>query len=196
MSLRAGDWLGHFEIASALGVGGMGEVYRARDTKLGRDVAIKVLPREIADDADRLERFRREARILAALNHPNIVTIHSIEDEGDTFYMTMELVDGDTLDALISSGGASREELFRVAIPLVEAVDAAHRAGVTHRDLKPANIMIGADGRIKVLDFGLARRNEPGAKASSEALTQPGMLIGTVPYLSPEHVNGHPAPTP
>ena len=171
----------------------MGEVYRARDTKLGRDVAVKVLPREIADDADRLERFRREARTLAALSHPNIVTIYSIEDEGDALYMAMELVEGRTLDAFIPLNGASAEDFFRVARPMIEAVGAAHEAGITHRDIKSTNVMIGADGRVKVLDFGLARRGAPVAEAGPESLTQPGMLIGTFPYLSPEHVSGQPS---
>src|SRR6516225_3237402 len=160
MSFNIGTHLGSYEITSLLGKGGMGEVYRARDPNLKRDVAIKVLPESVARDPDSLARFRREAQSIAALNHPNIVTIYSVEDADGVVFFTMELVEGKPLGNVIGKGGVPLARLLQLAIPLADAVSAAHQKGITHRDLKPANVMVTADGRVKVLDFGLARLME------------------------------------
>src|SRR5262245_36789792 len=152
-----GRRLGPYEVTARLGEGGMGEVYRARDTKLNRDVALKVLPADVAADPERLERFRREARAVAALNHPHIVTIFSIEDEQGVPFMTMELVEGRSLDQLLTAGGLPIALFFDIGVALADALSAAHRKGIVHRDVKPANMMVTADGVVKVLDFGLAR---------------------------------------
>src|SRR6185295_5397671 len=157
MSLAAGTRLGPYTILSALGSGGMGEVYRARDPKLGREVAIKVLGEAMATDPNGLARFTREAHAVAALNHPHIVTIFSTEEADGVHFMTMELVEGRTLDQLIRRGGVSLAQFFDIAVALADALSAAHRKHLTHRDLKPANVMVSDDGRVKVLDFGLAR---------------------------------------
>ena len=154
--IESGTTLGQYRIEALIGAGGMGEVYRARDTRLGRYVAVKVLPREAAD-AERQQRFAREAQIIASLNHPNIVTLHSVEQSGDHHFLTMELVDGRTLRELIPPGGFPLDRLLDIAVPLADAVGAAHARGVIHRDLKPGNVMVTADGRVKVLDFGLAK---------------------------------------
>ena len=148
MALSAGTTLGSYEIVSLLGSGGMGEVYRARDPRLGRDVAIKVLPAAVAADADRLRRLEREARAAAALNHPNIVTVYSVEQADALLFLTMELVEGRSLALAIPRGGLRLDELLTIAIPLTDAIAAAHAKGITHRDLKPANIMIGAGDQI------------------------------------------------
>jgi serine/threonine protein kinase len=155
-----GRQLGSYRVLSLLGTGGMGEVYRARDTKLGRDVAIKILPSAFTTDPDRLARFRREARAVAALNHPNIVTIFSIEEHDAVPFMTMELIEGRTLDQGIPGGGLSLARFFDIAIALADAFSAAHRKAIIHRDLKPANVMVTNDGHVKVLDFG-GRRPRP-----------------------------------
>src|SRR5712692_5310341 len=157
MALTSGSKLGAYEIVSVLGAGGMGEVYRARDTRLGRDVALKVLRRETAAGGEHLKRFQREARAVAALNHPNIVTIHSVEEVNDTQFYVMELVEGEPLTRLMSSGGLPLEKFFNYAVALADALAAAHEKGIVHRDLKPANIMVDKRGNIKVLDFGLAK---------------------------------------
>ena len=188
-----GRELAHYRITAKLGEGGMGVVYRARDGRLDRDVALKVLPEATAADPERLERFTREAKIVAGLSHPNIVTLHSVEEADGVHFLTMELVDGKTLDRLIPRGGLDLDRLFELAIPIADAVAAAHEAGVTHRDLKPANVMVTHDGRVKVLDFGLARL-EAGAPAATEAMTaaitQEGMVVGTAHYMSPEQAKG------
>ena len=176
----------------------MGEVYRARDSKLGRDVAIKVLPEDVAQDPERLARFEREARSLAALNHPGIVTIYAVEQSGETRFLAMELVEGDSLDTLIAPGGFSLPRFFEVAVPLADALSAAHERGIVHRDLKPANVMVTREGRVKVLDFGLAKLEAPdsGANAtdmetaSRAELTGEGKVFGTVAYMSPEQARG------
>ena len=192
--------LNHYELTALIGEGGMGRVYRATDTRLGRNVALKVLPPEVAADEERLGRFRREARALAALNHPNIVTIYSVEESEGTHFLTMELIEGRTLDAVIPRGGLATESLLAIALPLVESVAAAHAVGLTHRDLKPQNVMIRGDGRVKVLDFGLARFTDaptsggrPDDAMSAMLRTQEGLIVGTLPYLAPEQIDGRTA---
>ena len=189
-----GTSIAHYHIAEFLGKGGMGEVYAAEDTRLGRRVALKVLSRELAMDADRRERFEREARAVAALNHPNIVTIYSVEEAGGVPFLTLELVEGRTLDALIPPGGLPVDRILAYAIPLADAVGAAHQRGVTHRDLKPGNVMIGDDGRVKVLDFGLAKLKESNASLAAslptQELTVEGRIVGSVAYMSPEQAEG------
>jgi TolB-like protein/tetratricopeptide (TPR) repeat protein len=192
MSLAAGTRFGAYDITGPLGAGGMGEVYRAHDPRLGRDVALKLLPDHLASDPSSLRRFEQEARALAALNHSHIVTIYSSEAEGGIRFLTMELVEGRTLDRLLASGGLPFTQFFEVAIALAEALDAAHQKGITHRDLKPANVMVAEDGRVKVLDFGLARRRDSAGTSAEDdtrqALTTAGTIVGTVPYMSPEQV--------
>jgi TolB-like protein/Flp pilus assembly protein TadD len=190
-----GQTLSHYRITAKLGEGGMGAVYRAEDTTLNREVALKILPPELARSEERLERFQREAQTLAALDHPNIVTIFSVEEEDDLHFLTMQLVEGRPLSETIPQDGMSLDALFDIAIPLSEALAAAHEAGVVHRDLKPANVMVGDDGRVRVLDFGLAklRPQEEASVASdlpTEALTQEGRIVGTMPYMSPEQLEG------
>jgi TolB-like protein/tetratricopeptide (TPR) repeat protein len=204
VSLVPGGQLGAYQIVASLGSGGMGEVYRAHDPRLGRDVALKVLPAEMASDPSRLERFTREARAIAALNHPHIVTIYSTEEAGAIRFLTMELVEGQSLDALIPSGGMTLARFLELAIPLADALNAAHQKQITHRDLKPGNVMVASDGRLKVLDFGLASAPakvgasidddgtgfSPADMVTSPQITTPGMVIGTMPYMSPEQVEG------
>jgi Tol biopolymer transport system component len=196
--LTPGSTLGPYEIVALIGSGGMGEVYRARDPRLGRDVAVKVLPASIGADPGRLRRFEQEARAAAALNHPNIVTIYSVERADGVPFVTMELVDGAALSTLIPRDGMPLGRTLPIAIALGDAVAAAHARGIVHRDLKPSNIMIAAGDRVKVLDFGLAKlvRPEP-AEADETALagdpvTDPGSVVGTLPYMSPEQVQGQP----
>jgi TolB-like protein/Tfp pilus assembly protein PilF len=190
-----GQNLAHYRITAALGAGGMGEVWRATDTKLGRDVALKVLPEEFVDDPQRLDRFEREARAVASLNHPHIVTIHSVEEAEGIRFLTMELIEGQSLEKLIPEGGLEFGPFLDLATPLAEAISAAHDKSVIHRDLKPPNVMVDADGRLKVLDFGLAKLQEAGdasesAELPTEALTGVGTVIGTMPYMSPEQIEG------
>jgi len=195
MALSAGTRLGPYEILEPLGAGGMGEVYRARDPRLKRDVALKVLPEDLASEPERLERFEREAQTLAALNHPHIVTIFSVEEADEHRFLTMELVEGRTLSTVIPRGGLPLSPLLQIAIPLAEAVSAAHEKGIVHRDLKPGNVMVTEEGWVKVLDFGLAKLRE-GARRSAdsqsptETATGPGRILGTAPYMSPEQVQG------
>src|SRR6186713_2897004 len=157
MSLATGARLGPYEIIAPLGAGGMGEVYRARDPRLKRDIAIKVLPDEVASSPERLVRFEREATTVAGLNHPNIVVLHSIEESQGTRFLTMELVEGRSLDQSVSPGGLPAPRVIELGIAMADALAAAHEKGVIHRDLKPANVMLTKDGRVKVLDFGLAK---------------------------------------
>ena len=194
MALASGTKLGPYEIQSPLGAGGMGEVYRATDTKLGRDIALKVLPAEMAQDPERLGRFRREAKTLAQLDHPNIVTIHSVEEYGGIHFLTMQLVEGLPLDRLIPEDGLPVEQIVEIATALGDALAAAHEKGIVHRDLKPANVMVSNDGRVKVLDFGLAKdtraANLSDATMTSDSRTQVGVVMGTPAYMSPEQTSG------
>jgi len=196
MALASGTKLGSYEIQSPLGAGGMGEVYRATDTKLGRDVALKVLPAEMARDPERLGRFRREAKALAQLDHPNIVTIHSVEECDGIYFLTMQLVEGQPLDRLICAGGLPLEQIVEIACALGDALAAAHEKGIIHRDLKPANVMISNEGRVKVLDFGLAKdvrsSNLGDATMTSASRTEMGVVMGTPAYMSPEQTSGRP----
>jgi eukaryotic-like serine/threonine-protein kinase len=193
-----GKTLGHYQISSQLGKGGMGEVYQAKDQKLGRDVAIKVLPEEFAKDADRVARFQREAKLLASLNHPNIAAIHGLEESGGTNFLVLELVEGETLAEQLKRGPIPVEESLKLALQITEALEAAHEKGVIHRDLKPANIKVTPDGKVKVLDFGLAKayagkREEMDFSISptlSDMATQQGVILGTAAYMSPEQARG------
>ena len=198
MSLAAGSRLGPFEIVSPIGSGGMGEVYRARDTRLGREVAIKVLPADRLADQARRARFVQEARAASALNHPHIVTIYEIESAEGIDFIVMELVGGKTLDALIPRHGMRLGEVLRIAIPLADALAAAHGAGIVHRDLKPANVMVTPEGGVKVLDFGLAKLRQDEAAVGEDdttldaraKLSHPGTVAGTPAYMSPEQASG------
>jgi serine/threonine protein kinase len=205
MAVAIGARIGPYEIVAPLGAGGMGEVYRARDTKLNREVALKVLPDIFASDQDRIARFQREAELLATLNHPNIAAIFGLEDSNGTRALAMELVDGETLADRIAQGPVPIVEALPLARQLGDALDYAHEHGVLHRDLKPANIKVTPDGQVKVLDFGLAKAlstvtsGAPGSSAhdfatiTSPALTQAGVLMGTASYMSPEQSRGKPA---
>ena len=205
MALEPGTRLGAYDILTLLGSGGMGEVYRARDTRLNRDVAIKVLPSELATDPDRLARFEREARVLASMNHPNIANIYGVDDSSGAPALVMELVDGPTLADRIAKGPIPLDEALPVAQQIVDALEAAHEHGIIHRDLKPANIKVREDGTVKVLDFGLAKLAEPVGTAAgvhvitqsptitTPAMTAAGIILGTAAYMSPEQAKGKPA---
>ena len=192
--MKPGDRLGHYEIVSHLGSGGMGAVYRATDTTLGRDVALKLLPPEMAADPDRLERFRREARAVAALNHPHIVTIYSVEQADGVHFLTMELVTGQPLDKMVSGRLLPIEQVIEIAQAIASALEAAHDKGIVHRDLKPANVIASDSGPIKVLDFGLAKVQQTVSTADSATATnlatEIGVVLGTPAYMSPEQVSG------
>ena len=194
MALSPKTRLGTYEIIAPLGAGGMGEVYRAKDLRLGREVAVKVLPTEVASSPERLARLEREARTVAGLNHPNIVTLYSVEDEEGIQFLTMELVEGQTLTNLVTPSGLPLPRLLEIAIPLTDALVAAHERGVIHRDLKPGNVMVTRDGRVKVLDFGLAKLAREEMRGQNVTVTSPisddGQVLGTVPYMSPEQVRG------
>src|SRR3954468_15266195 len=204
VTLAPGTRLGVYEIGSPLGAGGMGEVYRATDTDLKRQVAIKVLPASLADDVERLARFRREAEILASLNHPNIAHIHGLEKSDGIIALVMELVEGPTLADRIADGAIPLDEALPIAKQIAEGLEAAHEQGIIHRDLKPANIKVRPDGTVKVLDFGLAKAMEPASAigaivTNSPTITSPAMvtgigtLLGTAAYMSPEQAKGRPA---
>src|SRR5271169_870020 len=199
MALAAGTKLGSYEVVAQIGAGGMGEVYQAHDTKLGRDVAIKVLPEAFAHDPERLSRFQREAKMLAALNHPNIATIHGLEESNGTHYLVMELVPGDTSQQRVKREGAVPvEEALAIANQIAEALEAAHEKGIIHRDLKPANVKLTPEGKVKVLDFGLAKAFSGDASTEdmsnsptlSMAATMQGVILGTAAYMSPEQAKG------
>ena len=200
MTLSTGTRLSHYEITSQIGKGGMGEVYQATDTKLGRDVAIKVLPQEFAKDTERVARFQREAKLLASLNHPNIAAIYGLEEAEGTHFLVLELIEGNTLADRIKAGAIPVEEALKLALQISEALEAAHEKGVIHRDLKPANIKVTPDGKVKVLDFGLAKAyagdtenmNLSNSPTLSDAATQQGVILGTAAYMSPEQARGTP----
>ncbi|MEK7750678.1 MAG: serine/threonine-protein kinase, partial [Acidobacteriota bacterium] len=192
MALSAGAKLGPYEILSPLGAGGMGEVYKARDTRLDRSVAIKVLPEHIARREDLRQRFEREARAVASLNHPHICVLHDIGSQDGTGYMVMEYMEGETLAARIARGALPLDQALIFAVQIADALDRAHRAGVTHRDVKPSNIMLTRDG-VKVLDFGLAKsksKPEPEQETLTAALTTEGTVLGTPQYMAPEQFEG------
>src|SRR6202162_4582577 len=199
MTLAAGTRLGSYEVVAQIGAGGMGEVYRAHDIKLARDVAIKVLPANFVNDPERLSRFQREARMLAALNHANIATIYGLEQSGGTSYLVMELVSGETLAERVKRDGAVPiKEALAICKQIAEALEAAHEKSIIHRDLKPANVKVTPEGKVKVLDFGLAKafagdaaNDDPSNSPTlSMAATMHGIILGTAAYMSPEQARG------
>jgi len=194
MSFAPGRQFAHFRILRPLGAGGMGEVYLAEDTKLKRNVALKFLPDNVVADPERLKRLRREAEALAAINHPHIVTLHSLEEAGGRHFFAMEFVEGQSLDRLVVPGGVALRQLIQLGIALADALSAAHGRGIVHRDLKPGNVMVTPDGRVKVLDFGLAKTTMGwgggGSENTTSTLTEIGALLGTLPYMSPEQLLG------
>ena len=197
MSLASGQTLSFYEILGPLGAGGMGEVYRAKDTRLEREVAIKVLPEHLADDEERLQRFEREAKTLASLNHPNVAGIHGVDQAGDVYFLALELVPGEDLATRLARGPLPVEEAIDVCRQIAEGLEAAHEAGVVHRDLKPANVRITPEGVVKLIDFGLAKAvveespSDPAAaKAAGLLVTQEGLVLGTPTYMSPEQARG------
>jgi len=200
MSVDVGTRLGSLEITALLGKGGMGEVYRARDTKLKRDVAIKILPYEFSRDADRVSRFQREAEVLASLNHPNIAAIYDLQEANDERFLVLELVEGETLADRIARGPIPVEEALNIAHQIAEGLEAAHERSILHRDLKPANVKITPEGKVKLLDFGLAKAFDPtparATLSNSPTLvntlvgSNAGVIIGTAAYMSPEQARG------
>src|SRR3990172_6140589 len=200
MSLTPNTRLGPYQILAPLGAGGMGEVYRAKDTRLDREVAIKVLPDHFARDPERIARFQREAKVLASLNHPNIAAIHGFEEVEGKRFLVMELVEGATLADRLHDGALSVEDALTIGRQIAEALEAAHERGIIHRDLKPANVKITPDGAVKVLDFGLAKAMTDELSASemahsptiTEQHTRPGVVLGTAAYMSPEQARGKP----
>src|SRR5512146_1156470 len=195
MPLEKASRLGPYEIIAPLGAGGMGEVYRARDASLGREVAIKILPASYSGDADRLRRFTQEAQAAAALNHPNILAIYSIGQEGELTYIVSELLEGETLRERLRGGPLPVRKALDYALQVAHGLAAAHDKGIVHRDLKPENIFVTGDGRIKILDFGLAKLTRPEEAPSADhatmsAATEAGKVLGTVGYMSPEQVRG------
>jgi serine/threonine protein kinase len=195
--MKAGDRVGVYEIVAPIASGGMGEVYRARDARLGRDVALKVLPDDLAADPDRRRRFEHEARVLAALNHPNVAAIYGLEDNGGRLALAMELVPGVPLSERIGASGLSLTEGLKIAIQIAGGLEAAHTVGIVHRDLKPANVLVTSGGAVKLVDFGIAKRAErsPVSAGNTETAaptphTETGLIIGTVAYMSPEQARG------
>ena len=197
MALAVGSRIAHYDVTALIGEGGMGQVYQATDTKLNRQVALKILPEAFAADPDRLARFQREAQVLASLNHPGIAAIYGLEEADDTRALVLELVEGPTLADRISQGPIPVDEALPIAKQIAEALEAAHEAGVIHRDLKPANIKVREDGTVKVLDFGLAKaldttpEGDPSLSPTlTAAATQMGVIMGTAAYMSPEQASG------
>ena len=206
MTISAGTRLGVYEVAAPLGAGGMGEVYRARDTKLGRDVALKLLPGTFNRDPERLARFQREAQLLAALNHPHIGAIYGLDESAGTQFLVLELVEGETLSLRLTRGPMAIHEALAIAREVIDALEAAHDKGIIHRDLKPSNIALTSDGHVKVLDFGLAKAMDPSGLSTDAspigvthsptltlAATQAGVILGTAAYMSPEQAKGRTA---
>src|SRR6202047_2597724 len=200
LTLPAGSRFGHYEILGALGAGGMGEVYRARDTRLGRDLAIKILSRKLSDSKLDVKRFEREAGSASTLNHPNIVTIFELGQVEATYYIAMELVEGDLLREMLRAGPIPLQTVIRIAAQIADGLAKAHVAGVVHRDMKPENVMVSRDGLVKILDFGLAKLVSMDTDTNplldletvSTSETNPGALLGTLPYMSPEQASGQP----
>src|SRR5580658_2423851 len=196
MALTSGTKLGPYEIIAPLGAGGMGEVYRARDTRLGRDVALKILPESFAPDTDRLRRFEQEARAVAALNHPNILAIHDIGEQNGAPFLVSELLEGESMRGALDRGALPQRKTIEYGVQIAYGLGAAHDKGIVHRDLKPENIFLTKDGRIKILDFGLAKLspNARGAKGVEATLTssptEAGVVMGTAGYMAPEQVRG------
>ncbi len=195
MSLAPGSKISPFEIVAPIGAGGMGEVYRARDTRLDRVVAIKILPANFSENGDLLQRFEQEARSASALNHPNIITIYELGQDGSRRYIAMELVEGTTLRKILDAGMLPMRKTIEIAAQIAEGLTKAHEAYISHRDLKPENIMISDDGHVKILDFGLAKQasaisTNADQCSTSISLTAPGLLLGTLGYMSPEQVAG------
>ena len=196
MALTPGSRLGPYEIIAALGAGGMGEVYRARDARLGREVAVKVLPADLSSDQDRVRRFEQEARSASGLDHPNIITIHEIGSADSTLYIAMQYVEGKTLRELLASGPLPTKKVLDISVQIAEGLAKAHAAGIVHRDLKPENVMVSKDGFVKILDFGLAKLTAPQSdeqlseSPTTMAGTRPGLVMGTVGYMSPEQASG------
>src|SRR5450755_1381244 len=198
MTLTAGTRLGPYEILAPLGAGGMGEVYRARDSKLDRDVAVKVLPESVAADPDTLARFEREAKAVAALSHPNILAIFDFGTHEGTAYAVTELLEGETLRGKLDSGPIAQKQAVDYALQIARGLSAAHEKGIVHRDLKPENVFVSKDGHVKILDFGLAKKVEAVAAQEQTSAptgsrhTEPGTVMGTMGYMSPEQVRGLP----
>src|SRR5580765_6541180 len=199
MAIAPGSKLGPYEIAGQIGAGGMGEVYRAKDPRLGRDVAIKVLPASFSQDTDRLRRFEQEAKAAGLLNHPNITIVYDIGSHEGAPYVVQDLLEGETLRAELASGRFAPRKAIDYADQLAHGLAAAHYKGIVHRDLKPENVFVTADGRVKILDFGLARRENVGFSGATPdgetalAGTDPGTVMGTVGYMAPEQVTGQPS---
>src|SRR5579872_2008628 len=195
MPIAPGTRFGPYEIGAPLGAGGMGEVYRARDTRLGREVALKVLPADLASDQIRRQRFEQEARAASALNHPNILTIFDVGSAEGLAYMVSELVDGESLRDVIERGPLGLRKLLDIAVQFADGLSAAHAAAIVHRDLKPENLMLTREGRLKILDFGLAKQTSIRGQSDSDATvtvlkTNAGVILGTISYMSPEQARG------
>src|SRR5579872_315785 len=197
MALSAGERLGPYEIHGLIGKGGMGEVYRARDTRLGRTVAIKVLPAEFSAQEERLRRFEQEAQVLGALNHPNLLAIHDVGSQNGTHFLVSELLEGESLGERLQQGALPVRKAMDLGVQIAKGLAAAHEKGIVHRDIKPDNIFLTRDGRAKILDFGLAKQSSGKGNGDSATITamatEPGMVMGTAGYMSPEQVRGRPA---
>src|SRR5215813_2183786 len=197
MPLIPGSKLGPYEIVSPIGAGGMGEVYRARDERLKRDVAIKVLPASYSQDADRLRRFEHEAQAAGGLNHPNITAVYDFGAHDGAPYIVTELLEGETLRSRLGPGAIPVRKAVDYAVQLAKGLAAAHEKGIVHRDLKPENVFLTKDGRVKILDFGLAKLTQAeaqiGPQTNMPTATEPGVVMGTLGYMSPEQVKGKPA---